>query len=137
MVSPAQTIVGIRGTVQATLASQLVELFKKRWSVTADSKVEVTHLNVRPIIAEAEWQASPVVNLGFLPPSPPLSWHLRQCEQKAIGEQVNRSVNTKRSPQLNTALAALSLQAPKNIILSVGEVIDTLDQLRVSPEARR
>lgn len=139
MVSPAQTIVGIRGTVQATLASQLVELFKKRWSVTADSKIEVTHLNVRPIISEAEWQASPVVNLGFLPPSPPLSWHLRQCEQKAIRKQVEQSVKAITPPLLATTAppTAPALQAPENIILSVGKVIDTLDQLRVSPEAKR
>ena len=86
---------------------------------------------------EAEWQASPVVNLGFLPPSPPLSWHLRQCEQKAIRKQVEQSVNTNRSPQFHTAPAAPALQAPENIILTVGKVIDTLDQLRVSREPKK
>lgn len=139
LVSPAQTIVGIRNTVQATLASQLVELFKKRWSVAGEDSIEVTHLNVRPIITEAEWQASPAGNLGFLPQSPPLSWHLRQCEQKAIREQVKQSIQTLASPLFSTTTqpAAAPHQATENTILKLDTVITTLERLQVAPRSKK
>lgn len=137
-ISPAQTVVGIRNGVQATLASQLVKLFKQRWSKTSDNQIEVTHLILRPIISETEWQGSPALNLGFLPRSPPLSWHLRQCEQKAIREQVKRSVEAITPSLLATAPppTAPAIQAPENAVLSVGKAIGTI-KLQVPPEAKK
>lgn len=88
--SPLQTIIGIRGSLQLAFATDVAELFKKRWNETA--LMQVTSLRVQPVISAEAWEQSPMDHIGFLPQNPPLSWHLRQCEKEGIRKQVKESI---------------------------------------------
>ncbi len=93
--SPAQTVIGIRDSVQRAFSHELVQIFQQRWQGLAilGVRTEVIHMRLCPIIDEEEWHASAPKTIGYLPHSPPLSWHLRQCEKDGIMQQVAESLD--------------------------------------------
>jgi hypothetical protein len=64
---------------------------------------------------------------------------LRQCEQKAIRDQVKQSIRALASPLFSTTTqpSAAPPQAPENIILELDTVITTLERLQVAPRSKK
>jgi len=98
LISPVVAAVGIRNGVQASFPDELVKLFKKRWD-ESNAGVRFEHFVFQPVIRLEEWDKKPWLNSGFLPQSPPLSWHLRQTEKDRLQLQVNEGL-TKEIEQL-------------------------------------
>lgn len=95
VVSPVVAAIGIRDSVQSSFSTHMVRLFAKRWAEesrrTGRNSMKVHHVLVQPEVNEDEWDKPVWKNLGFVPSAPPLSWHLRRCEQEAVRNQVAKS----------------------------------------------
>lgn len=103
-ISPVVAAIGIRNGVQASFPDELIRLFKNRWENNRIQPVQFFHVPLKPVIDPAEWDKRPWTNSGFLPQSPPLSWHLRLCEKEELEKQVHSGLE-KEIEELKTLLS--------------------------------
>ena len=98
IVAPIEAVVGIRVSVQAAFSKGTVGLFMRRWANSPSARhMTVTHLTVKPVLSESQWNLSQAANIGYLAQNPPLSWHLRECERNAINEQLDKSADCREN----------------------------------------